>query len=110
MTASGGTVSLTVAELQLMQEKLLIHEQMIEGLKDKLNIKQMASLFDANFYSYFPKALLLKDEVHSLHKHLESHHLRLNELESSQRSLAESCASSKRDLVDLDRRVAGLTA
>jgi len=73
---------LTVTEYQQIEERLYINEQTIESLRDKLDIRKIAGLFDVNFYNYFPKMLLLKDEVSQFRKYQDALQVKLADIES----------------------------
>lgn len=69
-------------EMMLIYERLNIAESTLENLKDRLDVPHMARLIDANFYSYFPKMFLLRDEVSSLTRHSDDDRGKIADLES----------------------------
>jgi hypothetical protein len=44
-------------------------------------VPKIAGLIDANFYRYFPKMLLLKDEVQQFRKYQDALHVKLEDVE-----------------------------
>ncbi len=92
------TFSLTVAEHQQIQERLFIIEQTLESLRDKFDVPKIAGLIDANFYRYFPKMLLLKDEVQQFRKYQDALHVKLEDVEQQNEAILKEHDVLKKNL------------
>lgn len=89
----------------LIYERLNIAETTLDNLKDRLDVPHLARLIDANFYSYFPKMFLLKDEVSSLTRHSDYDRGKIADLEASSREQSQQVTDLTRQFAELQKQV-----
>eukprot|EP00347_Sterkiella_histriomuscorum_P015229 403357819 len=71
--------------IEELQERINFQNDVIENIQQKLEIPFIAQMLDVNFYRYFPKFQLLKDEIIQLQRQVEDLGRRFKDEEEDQK-------------------------